>query len=78
MMYADQQNQYLAQTLGDNASITQTALMNLAERQERGLDAALQVAGSVAMDDNAEAATNQTKYLALAIAAGAVAFAMRG
>ncbi len=77
LMFADSQNERLASTLGDNAALTQQALLETLETQERGLDSALQVAGSVAMNDNVEGANTQTKYFALAAAAIGVAWALR-
>lgn len=78
MSYADSQNRYLADTLGENSLMTQTTLLEMAEMQERSLDSALQVAGAVAMDDNAEVQESQVKYLAIAMAVGMAAFALRG
>ncbi|WP_404402986.1 hypothetical protein LG288_05915 [Idiomarina seosinensis] len=78
MSYADSQNRYLAETLGENSLITQTSLLEMAEMQERSLDSALQVAGAVAMDDNAEIQESQVKYLAMAMAVGMAAFAFSG
>lgn len=77
LMFADSQNERLASTLGDNSALTQQALLELSERQERGLDSALDVAESVAMNDNVEGANTQTKYFALAAAAIGVAWALR-
>lgn len=77
LMFADSQNERLANTLGDNSALTQQALLELSERQERGLDSALDVAESVAMNDNIEGANTQTKYFALAAAAIGVAWALR-
>lgn len=78
MSFADSQNRYLADTLGENSLMTQTTLLEMAEMQERSLDSALQVAGAVAMDDNAEVQESQVKYLAIAMAVGMAAFAFRG
>lgn len=75
--FADSQNERLANTLGDNAMMTQQALLELAERQERGLESTLDVAASVAMDDGVEGANTQVKYFALAVAAVGVAWALR-
>lgn len=76
LMFAGNQNQLLADTLGENANLTQEALLSLADNQERGLDSALDVAKSVAVDDNVEGAIEQTKYFAMAIGAVGVAVAL--
>jgi len=63
--------------LTDLTSQTQTALTEMAVLQEAGLDNALQIAGSMAMDDNSEASTNMVKYVMLGIGALGVAMVFK-
>lgn len=76
--FADQQNFYVAETLGNNAELVNQALTDMAVLQEQGLDNALTVAGNISMDDAAETSRDMVKFISIAAAVIGVGMALRG
>ncbi len=64
-------------SLADMTGQTQTALLEMAQLQEAGLNNALDVASSIAMDDNSEASISMVKSVMLGVGAIAIAMVMK-
>lgn len=76
--WSDRQSERFTNALSDNSALTQQALLEMGVRQERSLDSALDVARSVAIDDDAEFAGESVKWIAGALVAGTALMAFAG
>lgn len=76
--WSDRQSERFTNALSDNAALTQQAILETGVLQERSLNSALDVAKSIAIDDNAEFAGESVKWVVGAVVASTALMAFAG